>query len=80
MFIKEYSERTETTLNFLSSIPEQMTILIVDELVWKAKVDGLITLPAHLVVIENTPVAHLQSQLQSVFANRPRERRPMSIF
>lgn len=80
MFIKEYSERTETTLNFLSSIPEQKTILIVDELLWKAKGDGQLTLPAHLIVSENTPVAHLQSQLQSVFANRPEEKRRLSIF
>jgi len=80
VFIKKYSEHTETTLNFLSSIPEQKTILIVDELLWKAKIDGLLTLPAHLIVSENTPVAHLLSQLQSVFVNRPQGKRPMSIL
>ncbi|GAB6192516.1 hypothetical protein JCM39068_22650 [Desulfocastanea catecholica] len=80
MFIRECSEYTETTLNFLSSIPEQQTILIVDELLWKAKVDGLLTLPAHLIVSENLPVASLRSQLQSVFVNRSQKRRPLPIF
>ncbi len=80
MFIKEFSVHTETTLNFISSIPEQRTILIVDDLLWKAKIDGLITLPAHLIVSENMPVAHVLSQLQSVFVNRPQERRPVPIF
>lgn len=80
MFTKEYSEHTETTLNFLASIPEQKTILIVGELLWKAKVDGLLTLPAHLIVSENLPVASLRSQLQSVFVNRPQERRPLTLL
>jgi hypothetical protein len=80
MFIKEFSVHTETTLNFISSIPEQRTILIVDDLLWKAKIDGLITLPAHLIVSENMPVADLLSQLQSVFVNRPQERRAVPIF
>lgn len=71
MFIKEYSEHTDISLNFLSSIPEQKTILVVDDLLWKAKVDGLITLPARLIVNENVSVASLRSQLQPVFVNRP---------
>jgi hypothetical protein len=70
IFIQEYDEHTANTLNFLSSIPERKTILLVDDLIEKAVDDGLLTLSAHLIVGKMLPAGQLRSRLQSVFANR----------
>jgi hypothetical protein len=69
IFIKEYDEHTANTLNFLSSIPERKTILLVDNGTKKAVDDGLMTLPADLIAGEALPVEQLRAELQSVFAD-----------
>ena len=66
---KEYDEHTENTLNFLSSIPERKTILLVDNGTKKAVDDGLMTLPADLIVGEALLAEQLRAELQSVFAD-----------
>jgi hypothetical protein len=79
IFVREFDEHTASTLNVFSSIPERKTILVVDDLIMKEMHDGLIALPADLIVSDTLPLEQLHSQLHSVFINRCEERRPLSI-
>ncbi len=70
IFIKEYDKLTANTLGFLSSIPERRTILLVDDLIKKAVDDGLLALPADLIISEAWSIEQLRSQLHSAFDTR----------
>ncbi len=71
IFILEYDKVTANTLSLLSILPECRTILLVDDLIKKAVDDGLLSLPADLIISEALSVEQLLSQLDSAFLKHP---------
>jgi len=66
-FLKTYDQAAVNTLHLLSCLPEPKTILLVDSILKIAIEEGLVGLPADLVVCEALPKEQLIAELRSSF-------------